>query len=147
VCQHYKCFFFDTPCDEPGILSALSNFTLRFNDSLGYTLPPELYLRSGFYEAGESVRFPTCDLQIYGNFADEEEYVLGDIFSDVYYLLYDYERRVVGINGYVIEGLDIIQEKSEYKLFPTWLIVLLVILAASLITCFGYFYYQKRKNQ
>ena len=31
--------------------------------------------------------------------------MLGDIFSDAYYVMYDYSTRQVGFNGYVITGL------------------------------------------
>jgi hypothetical protein len=70
MCQYYKCFFFDSSCSEKGIMESLGNFTIRLNDSLGYTIAPEIYLRDGFYDAGENLKFKACDLQIYGNFAD-----------------------------------------------------------------------------
>jgi len=44
-------------------------------------------------------------VQIYAN----NDYILGDIFSDLYYVMYDFDNREVGFNGYVLEGLPLIQ--------------------------------------
>jgi len=38
---------------------------------------------------------------------------LGDIFADTYYVMYDYAIKQVGFNGYVLEGLPVIEEKKE----------------------------------
>lgn len=69
-CQHYKCSFFDMGCTEYNISQRLSNFTLRFNDSFGYTIPPEVYLAEGKYTVGDTMSFKTCDFQIYGHLSD-----------------------------------------------------------------------------
>ena len=112
-CLHYKCYFFDTGCDQRGLKENLGNFTLRLTDSLGYTFSPDIYLVEGVYKIGDEIQFKTCDVQIFGNFADQNEYVLGDIFADTYYVMYDYAIKQVGFNGYVLEGLPVIEEKKE----------------------------------
>jgi len=61
-CMHYKCYFFDTECDERGLKDRLGNFTLRFSDSLGFTLSPDVYMVEGVYKIGEEIMFKTCDV-------------------------------------------------------------------------------------
>lgn len=60
-CRYYKCYFFDMGCNENNIMQRLSNFTLRLNDSYGYTIPPEVYLAEGKYMVGDTMTFKTCD--------------------------------------------------------------------------------------
>jgi hypothetical protein len=73
---------------------------------------------------------------------------LGDIFSDAYYVLYDYQSQTLGFNGYVLENLPILKEKSEKPEpgFPIWLVIILALLGMSIITCLCIFYVMKRKN-
>jgi hypothetical protein len=52
------------------IRQQLGNFTLRFSDTLGFTISPDLYLVDGVYKAGEEIQFKTCDIQMFANFAD-----------------------------------------------------------------------------
>ena len=51
-CEAYNCFFIDRSCSEESIVNKLTNFTIRFNDSLGFTIPPSIFLRDGFLMAG-----------------------------------------------------------------------------------------------
>jgi hypothetical protein len=142
MCQYYKCFFFDTPCTQAGIYESLSNFTIRFNDTFGFTIGPQIYLRESTYDFAEELPpFPVCELMIYGNSEDSnEDFVLGDIFSDVYYTLYNYTSETVGFSGYVITDLPIIEEKAEKSLFPLWGWVLIIAAFSGLVSCLAYFY-------
>lgn len=148
MCQYYKCFFFDTPCTQPGIYEKLTNFTIRFNDSIGYTIPPSIFLRETEYEYAEGMLFPVCELMIYGNAEDSnEDFVLGDIFSDVYYTLYNYTSQSVGFSGFVLEGLPVIEEKNDKPFLAWWAWILLIGGMIGVVSCLSYFYIQKKKNE
>ena len=72
--------------------------------------------------------------------------MLGDIFSEAYYTLYDYPTQTIGFNGFVLLNLPVISQKPFYQLIPTWGIVLLICAGLGIIASFVYFYLQKRKN-
>jgi hypothetical protein len=75
--------------------------------------------------------------------------VLGDIFSDAYYVLYDYSTRQVGFNGYVIAGLPEIDSGKKRGGFGI-LEFLLVILGIALVGIVGsllYFLKKKRDDE
>lgn len=145
-CQSYNCFFIDRSCSDENIIGNITNFTIRFNDSIGYTLSPQVFLRDGYYTAGDENLFKVCDVLIYNNLQNQESFVLGDIFSEAYYTQYDYQTQTVGFNGFVLLDLPIITQKPYYQFLPTWGIVLLALAGVGLIASFVYFYIQKRKN-
>ena len=60
-CTHYKCQFFDQWCNEGGIKNMVGNFTLRFSDSYGYTISPQLFMIEGVYKVGD-LRIKTCEV-------------------------------------------------------------------------------------
>jgi hypothetical protein len=75
--------------------------------------------------------------------------VLGDLFSDAYYVLYDYSTRQVGFNGYVITGLPEIDSGKKRGGFGM-LEFLLVILGIALVAIVGsllYFLKKKRDDE
>lgn len=51
-CEPFQCYFLDKSCKEESIVSKLTNFTIRFNDTFGFTIPPSVYLRDGALMAG-----------------------------------------------------------------------------------------------
>ena len=65
-CDSYNCYFIERNCSD--FHSRLSNFTIRFNDTFGYTVPPQVFLRSTHLMAGDQELFPICDVMIRGNY-------------------------------------------------------------------------------
>jgi phosphotransferase system glucose/maltose/N-acetylglucosamine-specific IIC component len=73
---------------------------------------------------------------------------LGDIFSDAYYVLYDYSAQTIGFNGYMQTGLPIIGEKSEKNnSIPIWIVIILAIVVMALIGCILICILNKRKSK
>ncbi len=73
---------------------------------------------------------------------------MGDIFSDAYYVLYDYSTQTIGFNGYMQTGLPVIGEKSEkYDGIPIWIVIVLAILVMALIGCILICVLNKRKTK
>lgn len=73
---------------------------------------------------------------------------MGDIFSDAYYVLYDYSAQTIGFNGYMQAGLPVIGEKSErYDGIPIWIVIVGAILVMALIGCILICVLNKRKTK
>jgi hypothetical protein len=73
---------------------------------------------------------------------------LGDIFSDAYYVLYDYSTQTIGFNGYMLTGLPVIGEKSEKNDgIPIWIVIVGAIVVMALIGCILICVLNKRKSK
>jgi hypothetical protein len=74
--------------------------------------------------------------------------VLGDIFSDTYYVMYDYVNKQVGFNGYVLEGLPVIEGQKERTPdgIPPFLYALIVLASVGIIGCVIFFLIKKKKD-
>jgi hypothetical protein len=78
------CYVPDKTCEE--IEKNYQNITLRFNDTLGYHLPPRSYLKT---EKQVSTGKSNCfNMIIYSSVYDSV--VLGDVFLENYYTVYDF---------------------------------------------------------
>lgn len=74
--------------------------------------------------------------------------MLGDIFSDAYYVLYDYSTQTVGFNGFMQTNLPIIGEKSEkYSGIPIWIVIVIAIFVMAFIGCILICFLNKRKTK
>ncbi len=72
---------------------------------------------------------------------------MGDIFSEIYYVQYDYSARTVGFNGFVIENLPVINEKGEKSgLIGGWTVFLIILIIAAVIAS-GYYGYKLKKQR
>ncbi len=67
------------------------NITLRFNDRLGFHIPPSSYLKT--------INGDCHNLIIYN--PKVENVILGDVFFENYYTVFDFENSLIGFNGWV----------------------------------------------
>ena len=73
---------------------------------------------------------------------------MGDIFSDAYYVLYDYSSQTIGFNGFMQTDLPILGEKGEkYNGIPIWIVIIIAIAVMALVGCVLICYLSKRKSR
>jgi hypothetical protein len=108
-------------CEE--ISKNFQNITLRFNDTLGFHLPPHSYLKT---EKQTSTGQSNCfSMIIYSSVYDSV--VLGDVFLENYYTVYDFDNTTISFNGWVEENLDI-EKSRKGNALATVIIVILICL-------------------
>jgi hypothetical protein len=125
------------------IMSNFTNLVIRFNDSNAFTVPPSSYLRTETTGSGLSI----CYNMIIGSALAQDAVILGDTFMENYLVVYDFENTTIGLNGYVIEGLDVEPLRRKNEESSTMIIILIsvgVVLAAGAIG--AYILVKKRKN-
>ena len=118
------CYQENVACED--ISSKFSNITIRFNDTIGYHIPPSSYLRSEKTASGGSRCY---NMMIYTS--STKYIVLGDIFLENYYTLFDFENERIGFNGWVEESLPI--EPPRPNNLKTLIITIVSSLAAVVI--------------
>ena len=135
-----------TICYVPGkacedISKNFQNLTLRFNDSNGFHVPPKSYLKT---EKESSTGKSNCfSMIIYSSVYDSV--VLGDVFLENYYTVYDFDNTTISFNGWVEENLEI--EKSR-KGNPLTTIFIVIIICLVLVGAgAGAVVIIKRRNQ
>lgn len=92
-------------CEE--IIGNFTNLTIRFNDTNAFMVPPKSYLKTDKTAGG----IPMCYNMIIGSALNPNTVTLGDTFMENYLVIYDFENTTIGMNGWVIEGLEIVPEK------------------------------------
>ena len=111
------CYIPDKKCED--IVKNFQNITIRFNDTLGFHLPPKSYLKTEAQAGGKSNCY---SMIIYSSVYDS--IVLGDVFLENYYTVYDFENTTISFNGWVEENLVI--EQSRKGKLGTIIIVILI---------------------
>ena len=104
------------------IMGNFTNLTIRFNDSNAFVIPPSSYLRTETTGSGMSF----CYNMIVGSALANDAVILGDTFMENYLIIYDFENTTIGINGYVIENLDIEPERKRPTNESNTMIIILV---------------------
>jgi hypothetical protein len=90
---------------------------LRFNDSLGFHVPPSSYLKN--------INGHCHNLIIYNPLVSS--IVLGDVFLENYYTVYDYADTTIGFNGWVETELSIEPPRPPRKSHTEFTIYIIVI--------------------
>lgn len=111
------------------IMGNFTNLTIRFNDSNAFVVPPSSYLRTETTGSGLSI----CYNMIIGSALANETVILGDTFMENYLIIYDFENTTIGINGFVLEGLDIEPERKRSDSESNTMIVILVSVGVVLL--------------
>ena len=130
------CYEEDVACED--IWHKYANITIRFNDTKGYHIPPSSYLRTEKTVSGGTRCY---NMLIYTSVT--KTIVLGDIFLENYYTMFDFENERIGFNGWVEDSLPIEPPRPKRKVPIT--IIIAVILAAVIISA-GVVFYCKRRN-
>mmetsp|Transcript_36146 Transcript_36146/g.35100 ORF Transcript_36146/g.35100 Transcript_36146/m.35100 type:complete len:142 (+) Transcript_36146:3-428(+) len=127
VCDQFFCFINST-CSS--IKHYFMDLTFTFDLDLRFTLTPESYLLNGL-EFGMN---NTCVLGMMGGLSKNDPYVLGAIFLKNLYVVFDMDKKRVGISYY--------KQTEEYKfegnkgIFFLILITAISILALLFLTCY-----------
>lgn len=109
------CTAADKTCES--LISNFYNITLRFNDSLGFHLPPTSYLKTINGNCHNLIIFSPRASSI----------ILGDVFMENYYTVYDYEDTSIGFNGWVETELAIEPPRPPRKSHTEFTIYIIVI--------------------
>ena len=113
--------------------------TLRFNDTLGFHIPPTSYLKTEVTQGGAI----TCYNMIMYS-AVHKDIVLGDVFLENYYTVLDYDRELIGFNGWVQMDLPIEERRPSRK--TTTIIIIIITCALVLLAAIAAFIIIKRRN-
>jgi hypothetical protein len=131
------CVAMGRTCEE--ISKNYENLTLRFNDTLGYHIPPKSYLKTE--KSGGS---SNCyNMIIYSSVYDSV--VLGDVFLENYYVVYDFDNTTISFNGWVEGNLNI-EKSRKGSSVPTIIIVILICIVLVGATA-GAVYIIKNRNK
>ena len=93
------------------------NITLRFSDDLGFHIPPSSYLKT--------IDGQCHVLIIY--YSGLQNIILGDVFLENYYTVYDYEDTTIGFNGWVETELPIEPPRPPRQSHTQFTIYIIVI--------------------
>lgn len=93
------------------------NISLRFSDDLGFHIPPSSYLKT--------IDGQCHVLIIY--FSGLQNIILGDVFLENYYTVYDYEDTTIGFNGWVETELPIEPPRPPRQSHTQFTIYIIVI--------------------
>jgi Xylanase inhibitor C-terminal len=85
------------------------NLTIRFNDTLGFVVPPTSYLKDQKTSQGT----PMCYNMVMGKLTMKDKIILGDVFMENYQVLFDYEDTTISFNGWILEDLNVEPEKPK----------------------------------
>ena len=132
------CYQENVACED--ISHLYTNITIRFNDTKGYHIPPSSYLRSEKTASGGSRCY---NMMIYTSSA--KTIVLGDIFLENYYTIFDFENERIGFNGWVEEDLPI--EPPRPKRNSGTIVAIVVGTAGTVIVAAIAVVLIKRRNQ
>jgi hypothetical protein len=78
---------------------------------------------------------------------NETVFIMGDIFFENYYVIWDFEQSKIGFNGYFDIANIPNPPTPEQTRFPAWGIVLLILLGIALLLGLAYLYIGYRKKQ
>ena len=116
------------------------NITLRFNDTLGYHIPPKSYLKTETLSNGRKICY---NMVIYSSAFNT--IVLGDVFLENYYAVYDFENTTISFNGWVQEDLEQLQSRVGNPLTTIIIVVLVCVLVIAIGA--GAVIFIKRRNE
>lgn len=123
------CYATNMTCDS--IMSKYANFTIRFNDSMGFVVPPKSYLKNDKTASG----IPMCYHMVIMSSLNPNIVVLGDTFIENYMVIYDFENTTIGLNGWAFEDLPIEPPRPSTPSDKTTMIV--IIIAVCIIALAG----------
>jgi Eukaryotic aspartyl protease len=112
------CYIPGKTCEE--YHSKFPNLTIQLSDDKGFHVPPKSYLKTEKQSDGKTNCF---SLVIYSSVYDSV--VLGDVFLENYYTVYDFENNTISFNGWVQTGLGLKPSRKNDK-FKTIIIVILI---------------------
>ena len=113
------------------------NITLRFNDRLGFHIPPSSYLKT--------INGDCHNLIIYN--PNVENVILGDVFFENYYTVYDFENSLIGFNGWVQDELDILPKSPPRKSHTEFTLYVIIIALLFIIVVGGFVMYCRKNNK
>ena len=113
------------------------NITLRFTDKLGFHLPPSSYLKT--------INGNCHNLVIYSPKASS--IILGDVFIENFYIVYDYESSSIGFNGWVELELPVVPPRPPRKSHTKFTLYIVSIVVIFVATITGIVIYCRRTNK
>ena len=108
------------------IISNYYNLTLRLNDTLAYHIPPTSYLQTVNGNCQNLIIFNPSTTEI----------ILGDVFIENYYTIYNYEDTTIGFNGWVETGFDVEHQRPprySHTEFTVYIIVIGVLFLIGIV--------------
>lgn len=133
------CYVEGKSCDS--IRSNYDNITIRFTDSFGYHIPPSSYLKT---EETLNGGFRCYNMIIYTSVT--KSIVLGDIFLENYYTLFDYENEKIGFNGWA-EGQLPIEPPRPPRNATTIIVVVVVSIVVIVLAAAAVVIIKRRNNK
>ena len=91
-----------------------------------------------------------CQILIYDRYEEDnyETIVLGDIFADNYYLIFDFDNHQIGLNGYFSENTkpSDTDKDSPFKAIIVFIVIILIAAIAGPIIAYYTCYKKKRER-
>jgi hypothetical protein len=96
-----QCKFSGTKCADLDY-SKIHNFTLLLNKNRKMHITPKDFLKNERRLVNQTIEWNDCKFMIYSrnDRMNETVFILGDIFFENYYVIWDFEQSKIGFNGY-----------------------------------------------
>jgi hypothetical protein len=143
-----ECKFAGTKCTDLDY-SQIQNFTLLLNKNRKMHITPNDFLKNDRRLVNQTIEVNDCNFMIYSrnDHINETVFIMGDIFFENYYVVWDFEQSKIGFNGF----FEFVNTPSPpfpmQKNFPVWAIVLIIILGVGLLSGLTYIYIRYRRKQ
>jgi hypothetical protein len=99
----------------------------RFSGNTSYSLTPDYYL----YDLKNDKKQDMCGLLITGTHDQSDKYVLGNIFMQQNYVIFDYDTAQIGISG-VTAYVDIARPNDALGI-PFWLVIVIMTIVIGIL--------------
>lgn len=96
-----QCRFSGTKCVDLDF-SQIHNFTLLLNSNRKIHVAPKYFLKNDRHLVNQTIEWNDCTFMIYSrnDHINDSVVILGDIFFENYYVIWDFDESKIGFNGY-----------------------------------------------